>query len=115
MKFCSKCGKELFDEAVICTGCGCMTENNSTEMAKFFDASNIAENKRIESRGLSTVATVFAFLLPLVGLILGIIGASKYKTLSYKRTCKKAIIISLIIMALPLILSFFFAMLIAML
>lgn len=23
MKFCSKCGKELFDEAVICPGCGC--------------------------------------------------------------------------------------------
>lgn len=26
MKFCSKCGKELFDEAVICTGCGCAVE-----------------------------------------------------------------------------------------
>ena len=24
MKFCTKCGKELHDEAVICTGCGCM-------------------------------------------------------------------------------------------
>lgn len=23
MKFCSHCGKELFDEAVICPGCGC--------------------------------------------------------------------------------------------
>lgn len=23
MKYCSKCGKELLDEAVICTGCGC--------------------------------------------------------------------------------------------
>lgn len=23
MKFCSKCGKELFDEAAICPGCGC--------------------------------------------------------------------------------------------
>lgn len=23
MKFCSHCGKELLDEAVICTGCGC--------------------------------------------------------------------------------------------
>ena len=23
MKFCTKCGKELFDEAVICPGCGC--------------------------------------------------------------------------------------------
>lgn len=23
MKYCSKCGKELFDDAVICVGCGC--------------------------------------------------------------------------------------------
>lgn len=26
MKFCSKCGKEIADEAVICTGCGCAVE-----------------------------------------------------------------------------------------
>ena len=26
MKYCTKCGKELFDEAVICPGCGCPTE-----------------------------------------------------------------------------------------
>lgn len=25
MKFCSKCGKELMDEAVVCPGCGCPT------------------------------------------------------------------------------------------
>ena len=25
MKYCTKCGKELFDEAVICPGCGCST------------------------------------------------------------------------------------------
>ena len=23
MKYCEKCGKELFDEAVLCMGCGC--------------------------------------------------------------------------------------------
>ena len=26
MKHCAKCGKELFDEAVVCPGCGCPTE-----------------------------------------------------------------------------------------
>lgn len=26
MKYCVKCGKELFDEAVICPGCGCVVE-----------------------------------------------------------------------------------------
>lgn len=31
MKYCSKCGKELVDEAIICTGCGCSVqyENHS--------------------------------------------------------------------------------------
>ena len=28
MKYCVKCGKELFDEAVLCTGCGCMTHDS---------------------------------------------------------------------------------------
>ena len=27
MKYCAKCGKELFEEAVMCPGCGCMVEN----------------------------------------------------------------------------------------
>lgn len=26
MKYCSKCGKELVDEAIICTGCGCAVD-----------------------------------------------------------------------------------------
>ena len=27
MKYCTHCGKELLDEAVICIGCGCVVEN----------------------------------------------------------------------------------------
>ena len=26
MKYCTHCGKELFDEAIVCPGCGCATE-----------------------------------------------------------------------------------------
>lgn len=29
MKYCTKCGKELHDEAVICIGCGCSTEEKT--------------------------------------------------------------------------------------
>mgnify|MGYP003469044092 CR=1 FL=1 len=36
MKFCQNCGKELLDEAVVCTGCGCPiqvdAENNSDKV-----------------------------------------------------------------------------------
>lgn len=28
MKYCQKCGKEIVDEAVVCTGCGCSVEVN---------------------------------------------------------------------------------------
>lgn len=29
MKFCTKCGHELMDEAVICTKCGCSVSSNA--------------------------------------------------------------------------------------
>lgn len=28
--FCSKCGKEIDDEAIVCVGCGCGTKNAQT-------------------------------------------------------------------------------------
>ena len=30
MKFCTHCGKEIADEAVICLNCGCKTQNGNT-------------------------------------------------------------------------------------
>ena len=30
MKFCSKCGKEIMDEAVVCPNCGCAVKKEST-------------------------------------------------------------------------------------
>lgn len=54
MKFCSKCGKELCDEAIICTGCGCSVEGTQGE----------SDNDKI-SVGLC----ILAALIPLFGLI----------------------------------------------
>lgn len=34
MKFCSKCGKEIMDEAVICPGCGCAVAQERNEEKK---------------------------------------------------------------------------------
>ena len=33
MKYCTHCGKELLDEAVICVGCGCPVTEKSTQIA----------------------------------------------------------------------------------
>jgi len=54
MKYCSQCGKELVDEAVVCPNCGCAVQAPV----------NPQEDKP------STGLNILAFLFPLVGLIL---------------------------------------------
>ena len=49
MKFCSKCGNEIMDEAVICPKCGCAVENAQKEQP-------------IPQSGLKTAAKVFMIL-----------------------------------------------------
>lgn len=87
MKYCSKCGKELVDEAVICVGCGCPVSGAPAP------ATQTSQNP--ETPGLATGAIVCAFLLPLIGLILGIVGNSKYKDPTLKNKSKSAIFLSL--------------------
>ena len=57
MKFCTKCGKELTDEAVICLNCGCFVNESKQEKAKEEDS---------KSFGFG----VLGFFFPIVGLIL---------------------------------------------
>lgn len=59
MKFCSKCGKEILDEAVICPHCGCAT--TSTKAVSVEDAPN-------------TGFAVLGFFFPLIGLILYLVN-----------------------------------------
>ena len=54
--FCSKCGKEVHDEAVFCIHCGCEIANK-----KVAANSNDAPN---------TGLAVLGFFIPLVGLVL---------------------------------------------
>lgn len=90
MKYCSKCGKEIVDDAVICVHCGCQVKDTSTPSVQ-----QVAQSD--ESNGLAIGALVCAFLIPLVGLILGIVGLSKYKTPSYRSQCTTAIILSIVV------------------
>ena len=66
MKFCSKCGKEVMDEAILCVHCGCALEKTTalTE-ANPADAPNM---------GLA----VLGFLIPLVGLILYLVNKDTF-------------------------------------
>lgn len=55
MKYCSKCGKELMEEAVVCPGCGCAQENQTVQAQN--DSSSFGW-------------ALLGFCIPLVGLIL---------------------------------------------
>ena len=70
--YCSVCGKEILDEAVICPGCGCMVKNADAKKA----VSTLAENEKKTqvSLILGIVGIVFAWLFALVGHITSIIG-----------------------------------------
>ena len=62
MKFCSKCGHELVDEAVVCVNCGCSVADPATPAAPAVaDAPNMG-------------FAVLGFFIPLVGLILYLIN-----------------------------------------
>lgn len=43
MKYCAKCGKELVDEAIICTGCGCSVQYDNKFVEKV-EKNNVIDN-----------------------------------------------------------------------
>lgn len=58
MKYCTKCGKELLDEAVVCPGCGCAQGN--------INQVNVSDSS-------SFGYALLGFCIPIVGLILYLI------------------------------------------
>ena len=60
MKYCSRCGKEIMDEAVVCPNCGCAVNPRNSEPDE-------------PSTGLN----ILSFLIPIVGLILYIVYHDK--------------------------------------
>ena len=69
MKFCSKCGKEIMDEAIVCPGCGCAVVNPSTPT-------------QIANDEVSVGLCILSVLIPLFGII--------YWPLKHKETPRKA-------------------------
>ena len=55
MKFCSNCGKEVYDDAIICMSCGCSLQKKA-----------LTNEKDMENVGLN----ILAFFIPIVGFIL---------------------------------------------
>lgn len=90
--FCENCGEEIKDDAVICPYCGASVQ------------------KPVPRKGSNTIATVgfvFAFFIPLVGLICSIIGLNNAKryNVSGKSLAIAGIIISIVVWILSTIVS----------
>lgn len=88
MKYCSKCGKEIIDEAVICPGCGC-AQGNVQE--SFSQTSQGVDN----SNESTFVWAVLGFFVPLAGLILYILW--KDTNPSKAKSAGKGALISVVI------------------
>lgn len=68
MAFCRNCGKEIDDKAVICIHCGVPQE----------DIQNNTNNNE-EDRKATAAEILASILLPIVGVIMGIVYLSKGK------------------------------------
>ena len=79
MKYCSKCGKELLDEAVVCPGCGCMCSDAFNQQTQ--------ATQQKENVVYAVLALVFGLLGGWLGLVFGIIGLKQYKEQSNRTMC----------------------------
>lgn len=70
MKFCEKCGKQLEDDAVICTGCGCPTDKWKKTRETSEDFSQYAVVKEKKPFPWSLISLIFG----IVGIVTGISG-----------------------------------------
>lgn len=90
MKFCTHCGKELFDEAVICPGCGCAVDNVQPKAAKTELVSKLSEKIKTNS----IIWLVIGILQILMGLfanwfllVVGVLNIiSSVQDMNYSKT-----------------------------
>lgn len=73
MMFCSKCGKEIMDEAVVCPNCGCVTNNYAPKANDYSnDYIAISEFSR-KANTIKTLGILAAVLCLGIGIIFSII------------------------------------------
>lgn len=63
MKYCSKCGNELMDEAVVCTKCGCMVEKATSTNSKNEENRKALDNVNMLYEGTFSLIMGIASLL----------------------------------------------------
>lgn len=67
--YCSNCGNQIDDNAVVCIHCGCATPNAQNNQP--------AAQKPTESNTLAIVGFVLSFFIAIAGLICSILGLKR--------------------------------------
>jgi uncharacterized membrane protein YvbJ len=100
MKYCSRCGNEVVDEAVICHKCGSQV------------ASYGGKNVQSDENGFAIAGFICSFFSPFFGWIFGGIGLNRAKTLNGKGKSLSiaAIIIATILFILYVIVTILLAL-----
>ena len=92
MKFCTKCGQQILDDAVICVHCGCPVE----------DAQSPKTSAPTEVDAPNAGFAVLGFFIPLVGLILYLVNMNTFP-LKAKSAGKGALISVIVGAAIPVL------------
>ncbi len=111
MKYCQKCGKEMLEEAVVCTNCGCSVAeqlNGGMSPTKFCQTCgkeihseavvcpgcgcSVSKDVKVAAGEEASIGLCFlSFFLPLVGLILWAVKRNE-EPMAAKKYLKLAII-----------------------
>ncbi len=92
MKYCSHCGKQVLDDALICPGCGC-----SVQPEGLYKGGAYPQYRADTYSPLSIAGFVLSFFSALIGLILSIVAHNEAKRIGSEKSqsiSKAGIIIS---------------------
>lgn len=106
MKYCQFCGAQMDDAATACPQCHQPTAYSTPAQPAYPPQPNYYQPYfKPETATLSTCALVFAFLVPIVGLILGIIGMCTHKVEEYKKRSRLAVIFAGVMIVVSIVVS----------